>query len=242
MPVLRLRSYSSANAQEVAMPDTNADILLDDPVLEPELLDDEAARRLLGETYPQPSPMVRAKDIGRLDAHIRRFISLSPFCCLATSDGGRQLDVTPRGDKPGFVKVLGEKLLAVPDRPGNNRLDSLRNVLVNPGIGMLFLIPGFEETVRINGTARLSVDPRLLGMMVAEGKPPRSALVVTVQEAYMHCAKAFRRSRLWQADAQVPRATMPSLSAIISDQLKLPTDQLKQREQMLEEAYRKNMW
>lgn len=224
------------------MPDTNVDVRVEDLPADPELLDAEAARHLVDSIYPQPSPVVRAKDIGHIDAHIRRFIGMSPFCCLATSDDAGRLDVTPRGDKPGFCKILDDRTIALPDRPGNNRLDSLRNVLVNPGVGMLFLVPGFEETVRINGTARLSVDPRLLGAMAAEGKPPRSALVVSVKEAFLHCAKAFRRSRLWDPTAQVDRSTMPSLSRIISDQLKLPAEQAAQREQMLEEAYRKTMW
>lgn len=224
------------------MPDTNVGPLVEDLPLQPELLSDEAARQLLEAAYPKPSPVAAAKDIGRIDPHIRRFISMSPFCCLATSDGNGRMDVTPRGDKPGFVKVLDDKTLALPDRPGNNRLDSLRNIVVNPGVGLLFLIPGFEETVRINGTARLSVDERLLSAMAAEGKNPRSALVISVNEAFLHCAKAFRRSRLWDPAAQVPRSTMPSLSAIIGEQLKMPPDQRAERERLLEEAYRKTMW
>ena len=224
------------------MPDTNVGPIVEDLPVDPELLDEAGARQLVEGTYPKPSPGVIAKDIGRIDKHMRRFIEMSPFCCLATSSQDGHLDVTPRGDKPGFVKVLGEKTLALPDRPGNNRLDSLRNVLNNPRVGMLFLIPGFEETVRVNGTARLSVDPRLLAAMVAEGKNPRSALVINVEEAFLHCAKAFRRSRLWDPTAQVDRSVLPSLSAMIGDQLKRPPDGTREREQRLEEAYRKTMW
>ena len=224
------------------MPDTNVGPLADNLPADPELLDEAAARHLVENVYPKPPPGVIAKDIGRLDKHIRHFISMSPFCCLATSDGDGRRDVTPRGDKPGFVKVLDDKTLALPDRPGNNRLDSLRNIVSNPGVGLLFLIPGFEETVRINGTARLSIDERLLSAMAAEGKNPRSVLVVKVSEAYMHCAKAFRRSRLWDPTAQVPRSVMPSLSAIIGDQLKLPPEQNAEREKRLEDAYSKTMW
>lgn len=224
------------------MPDTNVSPLAETLPSDPELLDDAAARRLVEEAYPQPTPGVIAKDIGRIDPHIRHFIAMSPFCCLATSDKDGRIDVTPRGDKPGFVKVLGDKTLALPDRPGNNRLDSLRNVISHPGVGLLFMIPGFEETVRINGTARLSTDPRLLSAMAAENKNPRSALVVRVSEAFMHCAKAFRRSRLWDPAARVDRSVMPSLSAIIIDQLKLPPDPTGERDERLEEAYRKTMW
>jgi hypothetical protein len=138
--------------------------------------------------------------------------------------------------------VLGETTLAQPDRPGNNRLDSLRNILVNPGVGLLFLIPGFEETVRVNGTARLSVDPRLLATMAAEGKNPRSALVITVADAFLHCAKAFKRSRLWDPAAQRERSLLPTLSAMIGDQLRLPPEKNDEREQGLQDAYRKTMW
>ncbi len=224
------------------MPDTNVGPLAEGLPSDPELLDEAGARHLVESIYPQPSPGVLAKDIGRIDRHIRRFIEMSPFCCLATSDKQGRLDVTPRGDKPGFVKVLDEKTLVLPDRPGNNRLDSLRNILSHPEVGMLFLIPGFEETVRINGTARLSVDPRLLAPMAAEGKNPRSVMVIKVREAYLHCAKAFRRSRLWDPAAQVERALLPSLSVMIGEQLKLPPEQNAEREQRLEEAYRKTMW
>src|SRR5262245_66438582 len=129
------------------MPDTNVDQLSVGLPSDPELLDEAAARQLLETVYPKPSPGAVAKDIGRIDPHIRRFIGMSPFCCLATSDKDGRMDVTPRGDKPGFVKVLDEKTLALPDRPGNNRLDSLRNILAHSGVGLLFMIPGFEETV-----------------------------------------------------------------------------------------------
>lgn len=208
----------------------------------PELLDAEAARTLLDTVYPKVSPGAAMKDIGRIGPHMREFIALSPFCCLATSDGDGRMDVTPRGDKPGFVKVLDDFTVALPDRPGNNRLDSLRNVLRNPGVGLIFMIPGFEETLRINGAARISVDERLLTAMEAEGKKPRSALVIAVTEAYLHCAKAFRRSRLWEQEAHVARAVLPSLPAMIGDQLKLPREDLAERERRLEDAYKVTMW
>ena len=220
------------------MPDTLQTLLPTDP----ELLDESAAKALLDSVYAKPMATAVAKDIGCIDPHLRHFISLSPFCAMATSDGEGRMDVTPRGDKPGFVKVLDEKTLAVPDRPGNNRLDSLHNIVRHPGIGLLFLIPGFDETARINGTARLSVDPRLLDAMSAEGKPPRSVLVIKVHEAYLHCAKAFRRSRLWDPTAHVARSTMPSLTAMILDQLALPKDDLADREAKLEDAYKRSMW
>lgn len=208
----------------------------------PDLLDAAGAAQLLETAYPKVSPGAVAKDIGCIGPHMREFIALSPFCCLATSDGEGRLDVTPRGDKPGFIKVLDDFTVALPDRPGNNRLDSLRNVVRNPGVGLLIMIPGFEETLRINGAARLSVDDRLMSAMEAEGKKPRSVMVIAVAEAYLHCAKAFRRSRLWEAGAQTPRSALPSLSSMIVDQLKLPREDVPERERRLEEAYKATMW
>ncbi len=127
---------------------------------------------------------------------MRRFISLSPFLCLGTSGGGGA-DVTPRGDSPGFVHVLDDQTLLIPDWPGNNRLDSLTNLVGNPNIGLLFFIPGVNETLRVNGTAEITMEPTLLERWTVNGKHPHSAIRVAVREAYLHCAKALMRSRLW---------------------------------------------
>ena len=159
------------------------------------------------------------KTMPRIDHYARRYIGLSPFCCLATSDANGRADVTPRGDKPGFVRVLDDNMLLIPDRPGNNRMDSMRNIIVHPPLGLLFLIPGFEETLRVNGRGRVTKDPRLLADSAVDGKVPRLGIIVAVDEAFLHCAKAFRRSRLWEMDSHVPRVTLPTLARMIMDQM-----------------------
>lgn len=207
----------------------------------PALLDADAARALVEKTYPQPSAVVVAKDIGHIDTHLKRFIETAPFYCMATADAAGNQDVTPRGDPPGTFKVLGPNTLALPDRPGNNRLDALRNLVENPHIGLLFMIPGVEETVRINGNARLSVDPDLLASMAVEGNLPRSAIVVEVTEAFLHCAKAFKRSKLWDPSAQVPRTALPSLGTMLADHVKMTPEQKQHADERIELSYR-TLW
>jgi PPOX class probable FMN-dependent enzyme len=159
------------------------------------------------------------KTMRRIERYARQYIGLSPFCCLATSDGKGNADVTPRGDKPGFVRVIDDKTLLIPERPGNNRMDSLRNIIENPAVGLLFLVPGFEDTLRVNGQGRVTKDPGLLADSAVDGKLPKFGVLVAVEEAFFHCAKAFRRSRLWDPSAQVARNTMPTLARIIMDQM-----------------------
>ena len=157
--------------------------------------------------------------LGRLDRHCRAFIALSPFLALGTSDSDGHQDVSPRGDPPGSVKVLDDRTLAIPDRVGNRRVDSLANVVANPQVGLLFFVPGVDETLRVNGRARVSTDPDLLAALAVNGKPAVSALVVEVEEAFLHCGKALLRSRLWDPAAQVERKRLPSLARIIADQI-----------------------
>lgn len=159
------------------------------------------------------------KTMRRIERYARQYIGLSPFCCLATSDGKGHADVTPRGDKPGFVQVLDDHTLLIPERPGNNRMDSIRNIIQNPSLGLLFLIPGFEDTLRVNGRGRVTKDPGLLADSAVDGKLPRFGVLVSVDETFFHCAKAFRRSRLWDPSAQLPRNTMPTLARMIMDQM-----------------------
>ncbi|GAB2178547.1 pyridoxamine 5'-phosphate oxidase family protein [Dongia sp. agr-C8] len=168
---------------------------------------------------PPATGAAAGKTMPRIERYARQFIDLSPFCCLATSDGKGHADVTPRGDKPGFVRVIDEKTLLVPERPGNNRMDSLRNIIQNPSLGLLFFIPGFEDTLRVNGRGRVTRDPGLLAASAVDGKLPKFGVVVAVDEAFFHCAKAFRRSRLWDPAAQLPRNTMPTLARMIMDQM-----------------------
>jgi uncharacterized protein len=174
--------------------------------------------------YKQPSVGASAKSLGKLDSHSRRFIELSPFACLGTTGPNGLGDVTPRGGEPGFVHVLSETQLAMPDRPGNNRLDSLTNILKLPGVGLLFFIPGFEDTLRVNGFAQITTDQTLMQRFVASDKLPLSVIVIEVKEVYLHCAKAIRRSGLWRLESQIDRTTYPTAGQIYRDQLALEKD------------------
>jgi PPOX class probable FMN-dependent enzyme len=172
-------------------------------------------RELLG----PPSEGAVKKQIARIDKHARRFIELSPFLCIGTADAEGRADVSPRGDPPGFVQVLDDKTLLIPDRPGNNRADTMQNILQNPNVGLIFFIPGFEDTLRINGKATLLADPALLAKSTVNCKAPRLGIRVAVEEVFLHCAKALKRSRLWDPAAQVDRKTMPSLVRMIMEQV-----------------------
>ncbi|MBY6047724.1 pyridoxamine 5'-phosphate oxidase family protein [Vannielia litorea] len=203
---------------------------------------DEAALRAL---YPAVSELAEIKSMAALDAHARAFIARSPFVCIGTQGAGGRADVSPRGDAPGFVEVLGDRLLAIPDRPGNNRLDSLANILANGAVGLLFMVPGFDETLRVNGRAKLVRDAALLERMAVNGRAPRLAVVVEVEEVFLHCAKAFRRSKLWDPAARQDRGEMPSLSKMILDQTRgAPEDEgeMAKIDAGLEEAYAKSMY
>ena len=169
--------------------------------------------------YDAPRARSLAKALPHIDRHMARFISLSPFCVLATVGGDGTVDVSPRGGAPGFVRLEGPNSLLMPDRPGNNRLDSFRNLLSGSGeVSLLFLLPGVAETVRVVGQGRLSVEPALLESMVEFGKPPKAVLRVAVREAFLHCAKALMRARLWEAEAQVDRGVLPSMGQMIHEQ------------------------
>jgi PPOX class probable FMN-dependent enzyme len=210
---------------------------MDEPTAGTEV-DGEASLRSL---YGTPSPLASRKCIDHIDKHGAAFIALSPFLCLGTARKDGAGDVSPRGDAPGFVQVLDRKTIAIPDRPGNNRMDSFSNILDNPAVGLIFLIPGIEETLRVNGLARVSTDPALLGRMAVQGKTPKSALVVDVQEAMFHCAKALKRSKLWQEDYKQPRNALPSLARMISDQVGGGFD-VPAAEQRLEENYKTGLY
>ncbi len=159
------------------------------------------------------------KQLDHLEKHCRRFIELSPFMLIGSSGADGRGDVTPRGEEPGFVHVLDDKHLAIPDRPGNNRLDTLTNLLTNPAVGLLFLIPGVDETLRINGQAAIHDDADLLAPFEVKGRLPATVLVVTVDEAYLHCAKALMRSKLWDPDAQISRSDLPTIGQMLKDQI-----------------------
>ncbi len=176
-------------------------------------------------------PMSRATDkvLGALDRHCRRIIALSPFCLLATQGPGGA-DISPRGDPAGFVRVLDDRTLLLPDRVGNNRLDNMLNLLANPRIGLLFLVPGMNETLRINGTARITDDARLLAPSAVNGRAPKVALVIAVEEAFLHCAKALVRAALWDPAARIDRASLPSYAAMLLDHVRGLTPEENERQ------------
>ena len=163
-------------------------------------------RLLLGE----PSQLVQSKIASRLNDVTRQFVERSPFLCLATSAADGTCDVSPRGDPAGFVRIIDDRTLLLPDRPGNRLADSLRNVLENPHVALLFVIPGVTDTFRVNGRATLVTDPDLLEPCAVEGKVPKLALWIEIQEAYTHCSKAFLRSNLWDPESYVDRDELPS--------------------------------
>lgn len=176
----------------------------------------------LKKIYPDPTPRVIAKARPEIDIHARRFIEMSPFCVLATSAADGSVDASPRGGHPGFVHVEGPNRLLMPDRPGNNRIDSFKNIVEGTGfVQLVFFVPGLDETLRVGGRGAVSVDPDLLATMEEFGKLPRAVLRIDVHEAYFHCGKALMRSRLWSKDAQVERGLFPSISQVIHDQTKL---------------------
>ncbi|HWA17791.1 MAG TPA: pyridoxamine 5'-phosphate oxidase family protein [Devosia sp.] len=184
------------------------------------------------------------KSQDRLDRHAQAFIRRAPFLCIGTQDRDGRADVSPRGDPTGFVRILDDRTLAIPDRPGNNRLDSLVNILANPSVGLLFIIPGFDDTLRVNGTARLVTDPALLRTMSVNDRVPKLAIVVTVREAFLHCAKAFRRSHLWDPAHHQDRSTMPSLMHILLDETNgVPGEaEMRREDEGLEEEYKQTMY
>ena len=171
---------------------------------------------------PKPAPRVIAKARPEIDAHARNFIEMSPFCVLATSGSDGSVDASPRGGNPGFVRVEAPDRLLLPDRSGNNRIDSFRNIVEGSGfVQLIFFVPGIDETLRVGGKGGVSAAPELLASMVEFGRLPRAVLSIAVHEAYFHCGKALMRSRLWSKEAQVERAALPSISQIIHDQTKL---------------------
>ena len=168
--------------------------------------------------YGEPSELAVKKSLDRLDRHCRRFIELSPFVMLASAGTDGRVDCSPRGDPAGFVAILDERTILLPDRRGNNRADSLTNVLENPNVGMLFLIPGVNETLRLNGRAALTTDPALLEPLAVKGRVPRSGLLVEVEEVFLQCTKALVRSRLWAEESRVDRKTaLPTFGRMIAD-------------------------
>ncbi len=198
-------------------------------------------REELRSHYGAMHDLAAKKALPALDPHARRFIEHSPFVLIGSSDRAGNGDVTPKGDMPGFVRVLDDRTLAIPDRPGNNRLDTFENLIENPAVGLLFLIPGMNETLRVNGVGRITADEILRSSFAIDGRLPATVLIVSVRSCYMHCAKAFLRSKLWAPESWPSRDEMPTLGEILRDQIRL-SETAGQLDQGLDEAYAKSMW
>lgn len=178
---------------------------------------EEQLREIMG----TPSEVVKNKTIGIIDKHCRKFIANSPFLTIASTNSKGQVDVSPKGDPAGFVKVLDEKTLAIPERLGNKRADTFTNILANPGVGLLFFIPGIRETLRVNGKAQIITDLAIREQMAVKNKVPQFALIIHVEEVFMHCAKCMIRSKLWTEIDPTIREKVPSLAEIIVDHAKI---------------------
>ncbi len=173
----------------------------------------------LRELYGQPKEKAVRKQLTELETHSRRYIELSPFVVLATYDKSGLVDVSPRGGEPGFVSILNDKQLLIPDVRGNKRLDNLVNIIETGRIGTCFMIPGVDETLRVNGRASLSTEPGLLERYQGAKNKPISGIVIDIEEVFLHCAKAFMRSRLWSPEAQIDRRLFPSMGQMLKDQI-----------------------
>lgn len=203
-----------------------------------QITSEEDLRAITGEPVHE---LVLIKSSEMLTAPMKKYIELSPFVCLATQGRDGSGDVSPRGDAPGFVHILDERTLAIPDRPGNNRLDSIINIINQPNMALLFMIPGVLETVRVNGKAIISTDPALLQRFEVNGKLPALVIVVTIEEALGHCSKAFRRSKLWQSD-YLPKGKVPSLAELMSGHLELDEDTASMLNIAIEDDAQNNMY
>ena len=193
----------------------------------------EELRRL----YAMPQERAVMKELKRLDRHHRSFIALSPFLVISSVGADGRVDASPRGDKPGFVRVIDDNTLTIPDWPGNNRLDTLTNIIERPSVGLLFVIPGVTEQMRVNGRAVLETDETLRRPFETRGNLPKSVIRVTVEQAYLHCSKAIMRSRLWDEASKVDRKVLPTLTDMLRDQTGVAGD-----ERELQERYQKTLY
>ena len=204
------------------------------------VIDSEAELR---DVYRTPAESTKMKVLGALDQHARTFIDASPFILVGTASPDGTADVSPKGGPPGFVVVLDDQRIAIPDLSGNNLLDSLTNIVGGSGIGLLFMVPGVDETLRVNGYACITTDPEVLDACAVKDRRPKAAIGVTVVQQYMHCAKAFRRSELWSAETWPDRSAVPSLGCILRDQIALPADVTAESiDESLEVNYAKTLW
>ncbi len=194
--------------------------------------------------YDLPMDLVVKKQKDELDEFTLKYLSLCPFATISTVGSNGLLDCSPRGESPGFIQILDNKTIAMPDRPGNNRLDSLSNIITNPSIGILLLVPGFKDCLRINGTAKIVTNTELLEKFKVKGKRPKSVIVVSIKEIYFHCAKAITRAKLWDIESQVERNVMPSLGRILMAQIdsSKPISEIKAVEELIERRVKTTLY
>ncbi len=192
--------------------------------------------------YPPPSARAVAKQIAALDSHCRALIAVAPFVLVGTSNAAGECDVSPKGGPPGFVRVLDDHHLAWADLPGNRRVDSMRNLLENPRIGLLFLFPGMQETLRVNGRAWPTRDPAVLEQVAIDGQRPPLAIGVQVAEVFIHCAKAFLRARLWEPAAWPDTSALPTMACILRDHARLTDQSVEEIASSVEQSYRDNLY
>lgn len=196
----------------------------------------------LRELMGVPGEVVKRKQLAALDAHCRAFIQLSPFAVIGTHGANGQCDVSPRGDGPGFVRVVDEKNLIIPDRPGNRRLDTMSNILQTGQIGIMFMIPGVDEELRVNGRAWITRDAALLAPMQVQGKPPLLGICVQVEECFLHCGKAIKRSQLWDLEKRIDRDKLPTLGRMLHDQACAPGMTVEELDKQIQESYAKRLY
>ena len=201
-----------------------------------DIVDLESLRAHFGEV----TTLAAHKVLPRLDRHSRAFIALSPFLVLATADSDGGVDASPRGDAPGFVAMLDDTTLVIPDRPGNRRVDSFSNVIRHPGIGLIFFVPGFDETLRVNGTGRVVTEAALLAPLEAQGKVPATGLLVSISQVFFHCGKALIRAKLWDPSRHVARNIFPSLGRIVAEQTAVMS--VESAERVVATSYRERLY
>ena len=211
----------------------------DDHAATPDMMvaDKATVREIVGE----PIPIVRDKEMPRLDRYCCQFIEMSPFLCLGTAGVDGHIDMSPRGDPPGFVRILDDRTLLIPDRQGNQRVDSMLNITENPRVGLIFFLPGVEETLRIRGRVSITRDPKLLEPLALNGKTPKLGLVVEIDQVLFQCAKALIRSRLWDPATRIKRNEFPSFGQITRDQRR-PNDKVEDIEAQIRESYRTRLY
>ncbi len=202
-----------------------------------DIIEDIAAIR---EIYGEPAERAVKKQLPRLEKHSRAFIALSPFLVIATTDESGRCDASPKGDAPGFVAVLDDTTLLIPDRLGNNRVDTISNLLARPGVGLIFFVPGLSETLRVNGKARITTESALLEPTAVNGKVPRSGILISAEEVYFHCGKALIRSDLWNPAKQIAKSDFPSLGRIITEQIGVGS--IEEAERYTAEGYRTRLY